>query len=311
MTRIINICGTDNANFSYTNAQAMRSVGLDAEAFSLSTHPYGYKHCSTRVSREVMREQIAAADIIQVMHSDLKMVPLLQGCGKQVIVYHAGTVYRQAPDYYNSIWNPIVVKSVIALGEFAGKGSINEIYMVGAIDTRDIEPVYTCAYKWRKIRHHPSNAGTKGTAKICEMIQALPKHQLAKTQFIYSDNGSRVSPEMQLVRTADCDIYIELFKLKQKEADYGSFGISALEAAALGKVVVTNMLWKDVYNEAYGDCLLQIANTEQEFIETVGSLIDMSDQDLLQLQRQTRQWMEHKHSLEATGHRIKNLILEL
>ena len=310
--RIINICGVDNANFSYTNAEAMRSVGLDAESFSFGAHPYGYQHASRVVSRETMRKEIAAADIIQVMHSDLKMVPLVQGCGKPVIVYHAGTVYRQAPHFYNSVWNPIVRKSVIALGEFAGKGSMNEIYMVGAIDTTAIQPVYTIgAYKYRKIRHHPSNAGTKGTAKICEMIQALPAAQLARTQFIYSDNGSRVTPGMQLVRMADCDVYIELFKLKQKEADYGSFGISALEAAALGKVVVTNMLWKDVYKEAYGDCLLQIANTEQEFIETVGSLVDMSDQDLLQLQQQTRQWMEEKHSLEATGHRIRNMILEL
>lgn len=309
--RVINICNQDNANFSFTNAEAMRSVGIDAESFSLTVHPYGYRYCSTIASRNEMRKQIEAADVVQVMHSDLKMLPLVQGIGKPVIVYHAGTVYRQAPAMYNSVWNPIVARSVIALGEFAGKGSKNETYLVGAIDTLEISPVYSGSYEWRKIRHHPSNAGTKGTVKICEMIQALPKAQLSRTQFKYSDNRSRVSAELQLLRMADCDIYIELFKLKQNQADYGSFGISALEAAALGKVVVTNNLWKDIYQEQYGDCLLQIANTEEEFAAVLGSLIEMDAFDLVELQRKTRQWVHDKHSLQATGHRIKNLILSI
>jgi len=311
MVRVINICSNDYANFSYTNAEALQSVGVDATSFILSNHPYNYSKQSQLLTRVEMRKKIRSADIIQIMHSDIKMLPLLDNINKKLIVYHTGTKYRQDPVTYNQAFNPLVQKSVIALGEFAGQGSKNEHYLVGAIDTDHIQPVYTCGYKWRKIRHHPSNAGTKGTAIIAALIQSLPPEQLAKTQFKYTDNKGRVNAQMNLKRMADCDVYVELFKLKQREKDYGSFGISALEAAALGKVVVTNNLWQSVYEREYGQCMLQIANTREAFLELIKKLIDMPDRDLLKMQHATRQWIEDKHSLQATGQRIKELILDV
>ena len=309
--RVINICTKDNANFSFTNCEAMKSVGIDARSFVLRSHPFGYTHQSLKSSWKGIRVEIQEAAIIQIMHSDHRMIPLLEGFNKRVIVYHAGTKYRQDPDSYNRYFNPIVEKSVIALGEFSGKGCKDEHYLVGAIDTDNISPVYTCNYDYRKIRHHPSNAGTKGMPDIVSMMAGLPKDYLSRIEFKYTGNNGRVDAQANLIRVADCDVYVEMFKLKQKEKDYGSFGITALEAAALGKVVVTNNLWYELYEKEYGYCMLQIANTKRRFEQLIMHLVDMPDKDLLKIQEDTRKWIIDKHSLQSTGQRIKVMILEI
>ena len=73
--------------------------------------------------------------------------------------------------------------------------------------------------------HFPSKPAVKGSDKIVEAM----KNVKGNFEFRYSDK--RVSWEEQIKRMSECDIYVERFT-----KDSG-FGITALEAAALGKIV--------------------------------------------------------------------------
>ena len=89
---------------------------------------------------------------------------------------------------------------------------------------------------------------------------------------------------------------------------YGSFGTTAAEAAAMGKVVVTQNLYADFYEREYGDCPLILARTEQEFIDKIKWLNTLEPSEMLKLQEAHRQWAVNKHSFKATGERIKKIL---
>ena len=95
-------------------------------------------------------------------------------------------------------------------------------------------------------------------------------------------------------RYRECDVYVELFNHAIDGRPYGSFGTTAAEAAAMGKVVVTQNLYADFYEREYGDCPLILARTEPS--------------EMMKLQEAHRQWAVNKHSFKATGERIKKIL---
>ena len=102
-----------------------------------------------------------------------------------------------------------------------------------------------------------------------------------------------------------------MFALEQKGLRYGEWGMTALEAASLGKIVVTNFLSIDRYKKEYGECPLVICNTEGEFERRLHELSEMNKDDILKLKKETRKWVEEKHSLKAVGKRLKRYYEEL
>lgn len=299
--KILNICVDDYANFQHDNAKALRSVGVDCKDIKLSRHVFEYESQSTIVNESILKSEIAKADLIQIFHSDST---LLNHCkGKKVVVHHTGTRYRQASQRFNNIFNPVVLRSFIALGEFSGRGAKRETYLVGAIDTDKIRPVIS--KKPLSIGHYPSNATVKGTAVINKMISSL------RGSFKYLHSLDLVSYQAQLERMQVCDIYIELFAPKQGNEKYGSWGITALEAAAMGKVVFTNHSSRDVYKNVYG-CYpkMECWDNLEAFKGRLQLLINHPEM-IPEIQKETREWVVNKHSYIATGNRLKQLLYEL
>ena len=302
--RIINICVNDWANFSHTLVKAMRSVGLDAEAFSLNVHPFGYKDSATVISLDDMKKEVEKADIINYVHTPYSLLEatchLIEN--KKVNVVYCDSLYRQSPDRFNAMFNKYVENSIIALGEFAGLGAKKEQYIVGAIDTDRIRPKFGIDYPLR-IAHYPTNSEVKGTTEIVNVVNRLPEGD-----YRFDFSTDLVSSEEQLLRMSECDIYIEMLKPEKDGKPYGSFGITALEAAALGKIVVTNNIHQAFYDKHYGDCALIIANTEKELYNKLNILINTHRHDLINMQNRTRDWVVSRHSLQATGERLKQII---
>lgn len=297
--KVINICQSDWANFAYDNSMALRSVGIDCVAYKLSSHKFKYSNEAKKIPISDMQRLIDKADLVQIFFSEDIFIPMCKG--KRVIVYHAGTQYRNNPDYYNEKFNHIVEKTVIALGEFAGLGAKNEVYMVGAINTNNYNHFREPKRPY-KIGHFPSNAEIKGTEKIIEMIKKLSAHGLFKWSV------KPVLAKEQLKRMLDSDIYIELFKPELKGKKYGSWGITCLEAAAMGKVVVTQNLSDKVYKANYGEHPLVLCENEKDFIDKVNSLLVMDEKELRYLQEKTRSWVKLKHGYKATGeYWLKNI----
>ena len=304
--RVLNVCIDDWANFSHDNAKALRSVGIDCVDVKINKHIFNYQTESTLMDWAGVFKEVGKADVVQIMHSCahtlLAIKPYLNG--KRLFVVHAGTVYRQHHVHLNSVFDPYVEKSIIALGEFATLCE-GATYVVGAVDTDKFQPNYILGNRGKIVGHYPSNANVKGTGTIDQMVARNPK----RGDFQFRYNTGFVDHAEVIKRYAGTDIYIELFAPLQAGKPYGSWGITALEVAAMGKVCITNHTWKDVYEDAYGDIGLAVANTEEEFQEQLSRFISMTSKELREEQLKTRSWVKLKHSYKATGTRYLEEIL--
>jgi len=304
--KVLNCSRTDWAAFSYDNAMALRSVGVDAESLCMIKHGFNYEKASTPATAETIRKKMREADVVQIIHSCAHSLNyfISSKSKAKIIVYHSGSIYRNNPGTFNKLFNGMVHKSVIALGEFAGLGCKNEHYLVGAVDTDTIVPNYE-EPTYYTLAHYPSNAEVKGTDEIRKMMGQLQ----TSNPFIFNCSTELVDYQAQRKRLSECDIYIELFNPSLNGKKYGSWGITALEAAAMGKVVVTQNLSSDVYEKNYGSCPFILASGREDFMDKVDGLLRLPYEKLLTLQQETRQWAVEKHGYIATGKRIVETIL--
>jgi hypothetical protein len=306
--KVLNLALDDYANFSHTNAAALRSVGVQCKDLKIMRHPFQYETQSERATVAEMQRQIKGADVIQIMHTwpdALEMCKNLKK--KRVVVYHTGTTYRTAPEKWNDVFNPYVSMCFTDQCEFIGLGAKNEMYIATAVDVKNTPVPVRPVKKPLEFAHFPSNPEVKGTKEIINMMQRL----VLETYFIFNVSGAKVSHPGQIERMGKCDVYIELFKPTLNGKPYGCFGVSAFEAAALGRIVVTQNIHEAAYAKVYGNCPLRITNTEQEFIDCIERLLGTPNQVLEEIQKETRAWMERNHSFEATGKRLKSILSSL
>jgi len=300
--KILNICSHDHANFSHDNANALTHSGSRCDDFKLHPHKFGYPSQSRLIKHHEVKQIVGNYDIVQIFHScEASLRLVLQGKPKRIFVWHTGSLYRQGSDRLNQIFNPHVEKSFIALGEFAGLGAKNEIYSVGAIDTERLAPTKTGISTPLSIMHLPSKPAVKGTDAILEMMGQLT----GEFDFQYKLDSCPYQDNLDLMQ--ECDIYIELFAPEQLGKPYGSWGITALEAAAMGKVVITQHLNHEAYTETYGiwPCLYTCID-EQNFNTKMQMLIN-NPEEVVNSQRRTLNWVKKYHSYSATGQRLKKL----
>lgn len=301
--KILNISTNDYANFAHDNANALRAAGANCIDLKTYPHPYGYKTESPVVPLGKIIKEIESSDVIQIFHSDPVLLPHCLNKNKKIIVYHTGTRYRLKPDFHNKAFNPHVFASVIALCEFSGLGSYNEKYLVGAINVPDQEPPKYVGHPLT-VAHYPSNAKIKGTPKILEMVKQIPN----SGQFVFKHDSGNVPHDLQLERYKKCDIYLELFRPTMGGKPYGSWGITALECAAMGKIVITQNLNNKIYEDVYGKCELLLADNEQDFMDHIDTVVNYSSAEIYDLQKKMFNWVKNNHSFKATGERILKII---
>lgn len=299
--RILNLSYDDYANFAHENANALRSIGVECDDLKKVKHSFAYKTESKLADSDKIKRAIAKADVVQLFHSDSTWLDYCVSAGKRITVFHTGTNYRMNPTHLNSIFNGKAERCFTDQCEFIGLGMKNETYIATAIDTDSIKPAFWKTIKPFMAAHYPSNPGVKGSVKIIEMVKSIEN-----TAFLYSD--TIIKHANQLERMNNCDVYIELFNTKQNGKPYGCFGVTAFEAAALGKVVITNNINTKAYADSYGDCALVIANCETTFKTKLEWLLGLSEKDMLYLQNQSREWVVNKHSYQATGNKLIKLL---
>lgn len=322
--RIVNICRCDYANFAYHNAMALKSIGVNSDSFCLESHPFNYDKHALVVPADVMKEQIRSADIVQIFHNDKQIfdwcvnIQALPGHSHlRIVPYHSCSAYRNDPLWYQHNWNPHVDVIMSNQCEFfmdkkMASGVKNGAhYITHSIDTEKYISKYLIENKQHTktseefipiIAHYPSNPSVKGTEQICEMMRDI------RGNYRFACDTAQVSYQDQLKRMSECDIYIELFNPVLNGQPYGCYGVTAFEAATMGKIVVTQNVYREIYESEYGECLLQICNTKEEFISTVKRLIEMPYNELKSLGENTRKWAIENHSYQATGKRICTIL---
>lgn len=296
--KVVSVCSNDWANFAYNFSEALKSVGVDSYSYCLSSHPFGYERQSEVVKIDQLKELTKDADFIVVHHSCSELLPHISD--KKVIHYAAGTKYRQNYILLNEDFKDAIA-TFIALPEFQVYAPKGFHYVVGAIDCDYLQPVYKQDGPII-FGHYPSNPSVKGSDKIINVMNRLPLN------FLYSTE--RVSWNEHIERIKKCDVYIEMLAPEQGGKPYGSFGITALESAALGKIVMTQALNDNgIYKKNYGTPYLQGIIDENQLGEGL-ILFSLSNTSstINYLQHQVRDWVEENHSYQATGKRVLNIL---
>lgn len=294
--KIVVCSHSDYANYAYLNALAMRAVGLDADAFILKPHPFNYPIQAHRVGLERIKKECADADIIIVMHSCGTMFDVVKYLNKPTYVFHTGTRYRQNRAKYDELWSRIDANVVVALGEFDQPGTQ---YMSVTVDDTSITPDYT--HRNNTFGHFPSNSVVKGTSAIRRAFQ--------DTGTALRFDNRAVSYTRNLMRIGTVDFYIELFNPMQKDQMYGSFGTTAAESAAMGKVVITQNLHEEFYLKHYSKTPgIIFVKTFDDLMQSIRDLSHLSIPEVREKKEYSREWVEKNHGLIASGNRMKTIL---
>jgi hypothetical protein len=296
--KVLNVSQSDWANFAYTNSQALRSVGVECDSISATKHNHYLVQSETIPDITEMIDRIKQYDVVQFFHDNTRLFNLIAThCNdKRIIVWHTSSVYRKYHASINAVMNKYNVIHVCAMPEFMAMCP-GAHYVVGAVDTDKLIPTKTNNAKV-KFAHYPSNPTVKGTPKIWELMRGLDVDFTCSIELVNND--------MQLKRISECDVYIEMFTERDGNGSlYGNFGITALEAAAMGKAVITNCKDRRVYYENYGKLPFIVVNDEKTFIHQVllmNTGVDITDE--------TRDIIVKNHSYQSTGNRILKLLLQ-
>jgi glycosyltransferase involved in cell wall biosynthesis len=302
---VVLLSDMDNANLSYILTQSLRSAGVEASSYKKALHNYKYPEQSSLFKDCNMIKIIADADIIQYMHSKFIDVGGDHSSKKRV-VFHGGSAYRKKSNFRNKIFNNIVDISIIQTGDMLGLGSKNEKWLLPPINTEVLKPNYTFqGINVPIFAHYPSNPKKKGTSIIKSIINKLNLNTIFNCEIV------GVEWQKQIQRMSECDIYIELFLPILGNRKYGEWGMTALEAASLGKIVVTNFLSLDRYKIEYGNCPFVVCNTIDQLEKNIFELSKMSKDEILEKKRLTRKWVEKYHSYQAVGKKLKSFYDEL
>jgi len=307
MKAILNISVTDYANFGHDNAESLRAAGYYVNDVALVAHQFEYPECSKVVTQKELDQLIKHHDIIQVFHSPLSLAERLKATEKPVIVYHTGTGYRQQPEPIHKAYDGWVKMHVCALPELyeAFKLRSHEpcVYMVGGVKSHS-DQIFS---EQVRVGHYPSNPDVKGTDEILKVFQNLLMEGLP---LLFDCDTKKVGYLEQLNRLQLCDIYVEMLATKQGVKEYGSFGITALEAASMGKIVITNCTHPEPYQKHYGALPFIIANDAKSLELTLAELSEMTWFELTELKKSYRELFLSMHGYEPTGKYIAENVLK-
>jgi len=304
--KVLIVSKSDWANMGYKYQESLREVGVDAKAVARNVN-YSCKPKHAEICNlNKMKSYAKSAKIILFMHS---VYTDLGVKNKRFFVFHGGSIYRGHSNAKNKVFNPIVEKSIIQTADLLGLGAKNEVWILTCVDTNMIKPVYKRQSDKLIVGHFPSSSSVKNSKGINRVMKNLKEGFGNKFEYIYSPK--RLAWDKNMKRVSKCDIYIDACTPLLKSKKYGEWGCAAVEAAALGKVVISHMLSYKRYEQEFGKCGIQVANSLGGIKTHMIKLLSMSDNELLQVKKDTRLWVEKSHSYKFMGRRLKKLVYKI
>jgi hypothetical protein len=229
---------------------------------------------------------------------------------KFVVAQHGGMTYRGNTKTLNDLYNPIVSHTIIQNPDLLGLGAKNEQWILYPVDTDMILPVYHNR-PFLVIGHSPTQSETKGSLKIMQALYNFSKETRYKGQWCYNgttDKEGKLESNApwysHLDKVAECDVYIEACQMTYNGLKYGAWGNAAIEAAAMGKIVITHSLYEDEYANEYGEHPMFICNSGPEIEVALDKILSMDLTETRKLQHAHRTWAVQKHGMRVTAKRI-------
>ena len=313
---IVFLSKRDYAGMGHLLAKSLNKIGVKAISLASEASVTRLPHEQSIIynNQKELNRYIKKANVIVWMHSTITPIGKAINDKTKIVVFHGGSRYRRNFKKHNKAFNPIVDMSLIQTGELLGLGAKNERWLLPPVDTDFIKPLFGVNNPII-IGHYPSNKinaehDIKGSKTINKVIKELKKSSF-NFEFRYKDayaTTPRVSWKDNLKRMNDCDIYIESMNIDSTSKNQHDWSVTALEAAALGKIVITNFRNKERYLKEYGECKLLVVNNRKELRRILIELLDTHYYDLEMIQKNTREWVENYHSLDSIGYRLKDFL---
>ncbi len=329
MKKLDVLCLTTNdwCNSMFRYARCLKYLGLNVMAYKGNTHSFKYPEqaaihtgiINARRKGDIpeqlfvpeLRQRAKEAEVIHFFASTFI------DCGvditkKKVVVQHGGTMYRMPPKECNDFFNPFATATIIQYPTLLNLGAKNEHLVYYPVDTDELKPNQEPSKEPHCIRvgHFPSSKEVKGTEKIVRVIEKFEQDPEFKDRFEYvgvrpgDHPGDLVSWYNNLKRIESCDIIIETCQAEYAGKPFGEWGNTALEAAALGKIVVTNTQNKELYEKEYGPLGLYIANDEVELENMLATILMYDANEIFRKKMASRGWVAANHSIPATAKRL-------
>ncbi len=317
MFDVLMLAKNDFSNTGWRFFKCLQHLGLDVLALKGEFHPFYYPEqipihpvLSKLPNNNLILEAFelhSLAKNARVLHfiTSTLIHPGVKLAEKKIVMQHGGSAYRANYEKLNPIYNEVVDTTITQMPDLLGHGANNEQWIYYPVDTAFLQPVFKRGKKL-KIGHFPSSPSIKGTTKILKVIRSLEERYGNRFEYV---GASGKGPELTrwtdcLRKMSECDIIVEAMSMKAQGRTYGEWGNTALESAALGKIVVTHSLTSDLYKKEFGPCALNIANTPEALRKTLINILSLSDNEILTMKQQTRAWVEEKHSIPATAKRL-------
>lgn len=309
----------DWANTGFRFYRCLRLLGLNVRFLKGCGHKFKYpkqgeickyldvKHNSNYpivIKAPMLKDLVEEAKIIHFIASTYVNTGISLK-EKKIVIQHGGSTYRRNPVSANNLFNKISDATIIQCPDLLGLGAYNEHLIYYPVDTHSIRPDFKRRSDKILIGHFPSNPKNKGTLTILDTINSINSDRFEYIG-VKSAHPNRhwVDWKDNLDRMRECDIIIETCNPNIEDKQFGEWGNTALEAAALGKIVVTNSLKLDVYKKEYGNMALHIVNNGNELKRKLEYLLSLTDKELDEEKEKSREWVVNKHSLESTATKL-------
>ena len=305
----------DWANTGWRFFKMAQMLGLDVQAFKGYPHDFYYPEqivihpalngLENGLIYEVpdLMEWTERAKVVHFFTSTL----IVTGTNyeeKKIVMQHGGRTYRELHKEINDTYNQFVDVSIIQMPDLSGLGCKNEQWIYYPVDTKFIKPDFKRRDPNKLVIGHFPSQGYKGTRTIVSVIDEFPQDRFIYIGIRQVSQEGIIRWYSNLQRMRECDVIIENALLDFKGLPYGEWGNTALEAAALGKIVITTCVNQDKYRAEFGELPILVANGKDELRKQIQYVLSISDKEIQALKEKHREWAETKHSLEVTSKRL-------
>lgn len=300
--RVLFLSFSDYARVGHLMAGCLKKVGVPA--LSLSTRAGIRGHPLERsvkiLDTEQFKDAVTSANVVVWMHSVYTDLPEGVEVKGLHVVFHGGSQYRSNHNIINKKFNKFVGCSLVQTE--LGLGAKNEHWLIPPVDTDSLQPDDYTVGKKLIIGHFPSNARKKASGKIVAAISALEQDEVTCDKFEFH-RGELIDWRLHMTRISKCDVYIDSLR-------FGLWGMSTLEAAALGKIVVGGFKLYPQYLKEYGKSpFVQVEEGDIiGLIAVLRKLILQDKEETANLKKAHRKWVEDLHSFIVTGEKLKGIL---
>lgn len=225
------------------------------------------------------------------------------------IVSHGGSTFRIKKNIVSDFFNNFCSKTIIQCPDLLKNLCNNESLIYYPLDTKMFIPQYNINQSKLIFSHYPSTKSVKGSDKIIKILNKFQNKiiiQTCSSNIKVKDTKNWVD---NIKRYNNCDVYIETLMPILNGEDFGEWGNTCLEAAASGCIVITNCTHLDLYIKNYNNNPpILVSNTELDIEKNINYLLSLSPEQIIDLKKQHRKWVEEFHDLKHIGTRIKNHI---